>query len=163
MAFLTIFTTPKPFTNPHIATIQHNALANWSVLGGDVAVIVLGDEAGAAEAAARNGALHLHAVARNKEGTPLISDLFAQARRHAEGPLLAYVNADILLLPDFVETARRAVESKEHFLLVGQRWDLDVTEPLSFEAGWDSTLRKRAQQQGNFTHPRAAIISSSEK
>jgi len=55
MAFLTIFTTPKPFTNPHIATIQRNALANWQALGSDVTVIVLGDEAGATEAAAEFG------------------------------------------------------------------------------------------------------------
>lgn len=154
MAFLTIFTTPKPFTNAHIAVIQRNALANWRALGEDVAVILLGDEAGAAEAAAKFGALHLPDVARNKEGTPLISDLFSQAREHAGGPLLAYVNADILLMPDFVTTARRAAETRQHFLLVGQRWDLDVTEPLAFDAGWDVELRQLAQTKGRL-HPPA--------
>ncbi|HAL16366.1 MAG TPA: hypothetical protein DCP32_06330 [Anaerolineaceae bacterium] len=154
MAFLTIFTTPKPFTNPHIAVIQRNALANWQALGQDVAVIVLGSEVGAAEAAAEFGALHLPEVARNAEGTPLISDLFDQARSHADSPLLAYVNADILLLPDFVETARYAMQQRKDFLLVGQRWDLDVTEPLAFAAGWDAALRQRAQQQGKL-HPPA--------
>ena len=154
MAFLTIFTTPKPFTDPHIATIQRNALANWRALGDEVAVIVLGDEEGADEAAAQTGALHLPEVVRNKEGTPLISDLFEQARRHAAGPLLAYVNADILLLPDFVETARWTAQRKKDFLLVGQRWDLDVTEPLAFEPGWDDALRQRSRQQGTL-HPPA--------
>lgn len=154
MAFITIFTTPKPFTNPHIATIQRNALANWQALGADVAVIVLGDESGAAEAAADYGALHLPEVARNAAGTPLISDLFEQARAHADGPLLAYVNADILLLPDFVESARLVHQRCKDFLLVGQRWDLDVTEPLGFDAGWDERLRQRAQQFGRL-HPPA--------
>jgi len=152
MAFLTIFTTPKPFTNPHIATIQRNALANWQALGSDVAVIVLGDESGAAEAAAEYGAIYLPEVARNAEGTPLISDLFEQARGHADGPLLAYVNADILLLPDFVETARLALQQCQEFLLVGQRWDLDVVEPLEFGIGWDTRLRQRVQQAG-VLHP----------
>ena len=154
MPFLTIFTTPKPFTNPHIAVIQRNALANWQALGPDVAVIVLGNETGAAAAAAAFGALHLPEVARNPEGTPLISDLFDQARSHADSPLLAYVNADILLLPDFVETARRAAQQRKDFLLVGQRWDLDVAEPLVFAADWDAALRQRAQQQGKL-HPPA--------
>ncbi len=154
MPFITIFTTPKPFTNPHIAVIQRNALANWQALGPDVAVMVLGNEAGAAEAAVAFGALHLPEVARNPEGTPLISDLFDQARSHANSPLLAYVNADILLLPDFVETARLAMQQRKDFLLVGQRWDLDVTEPLAFAAGWDASLRQRAQQQGKL-HPPA--------
>jgi len=154
MAFLTIFTTPKPFTNPHIATIQRNALANWQALGADVKVIVLGDESGAAEAAADYGALHLPEVARNAAGTPLISDLFEQARAQADGPLLAYVNADILLLPDFVETARLVLQQHKEFLLVGQRWDLDVTEPLAFELGWDAKLRQRTKQDGSL-HPPA--------
>jgi len=154
MPILTIFTTPKPFTNPHIATIQRNALANWQALGSGVSVIVLGDEEGAARAAAQYGALHLPHVARNKEGTPLISDLFEQARLNADSPLLAYVNADILLMPDFVETAKRVMETQKHFLLVGQRWDLDVTEPLDFTDGWDLALRQRAQQQGKL-HPPA--------
>jgi len=154
MPILTIFTTPKPFTNPHIATIQRNALANWQALGSGVSVIVLGDEEGAARAAAQYGALHLPHVARNKEGTPLISDLFEQARLNADSSLLAYVNADILLMPDFVETAKRVMETQKHFLLVGQRWDLDVTEPLDFTDGWDLALRQRAQQQGKL-HPPA--------
>ncbi len=154
MPFLTIFTTPKPFTNPHIAVIQRNALANWQALGPDVAVIVLGNETGAAGAAAEFGALHLPEVARNTAGTPLISDLFDQARSHADSPLLAYVNADILLLPDFVETARRAAQQRKDFLLVGQRWDMDVAEPLVFAADWDAALRQRAQQQGKL-HPPA--------
>ena len=112
-------------------------------------------KSGAAEAATEFGALHLPEVARNAEGTPLISDLFDQARNHADGPLLAYVNADILLLPNFVETARLvAAAQRKEFLLVGQRWDLDVTEPLSFESGWDVQLRQRAELHGKL-HPPA--------
>jgi len=153
MTLLTLFTSPKPFTNPHIATIQRNALANWRALGSEVAVIVLGDEAGAAEAAAEFGALHLPDVARNAEGTPLLSDLFRQAHEHSDSPLLAYVNADILLLPDFVQTARVVSQQRKNFLVVGQRWDLDVTEPLQFSDGWDSAFKQRAQQQGKLHSP----------
>lgn len=153
MPILTIFTCPKPFTNPHIAVIQRNALANWRALGSDVAVIVLGDETGAAEAAAEVGALHLPEVARNAEGTPLISDLFRQAREHSDSPILAYVNADILLLPDFIETARAAAQQRKDFLLVGQRWDLDVTEPLEFPAGWETTLCEWTRTHGKLHSP----------
>ncbi len=154
MALLTIFTAPKPFSHPHIGLIQRNALANWQALSPDAAVIVIGDEEGAAEAAAQFGALHLPEVARNREGTPLISALFALARAHSDSPLLAYVNADILLLPDFVATARKVMEAARNFLLVGQRWDLDVTDPLVFEPGWEAVLRDRARQQGRL-HPPA--------
>lgn len=154
MALLTIFTSPKPFANPHIATIQRNALASWRSLGSEAAVIVLGDEEGAAETAAEIGALHLPGVTRNREGTPLVSALFDLARQNSDSPLLAYVNADILLFPDFVATARKVMESRRDFLLVGQRWDLNVTEPLDFTPGWGESLRRRAQEQGRL-HPPA--------
>ncbi len=154
MTILTIFTAPKPFTNPHIAAIQRNALANWRELGDDAAVIVLGDEVGAAEATGQFGARHIPDVPRNREGTPLVSGLFDLARQHSDSPLLAYVNADILLLPDFIHTARTVMETQRRFLLVGQRWDLDVTAPLSFDTGWEAALRERARKQGRL-HPPA--------
>ena len=46
MPLITIFTAPKPFTDPHIDVIQRNAIRSWLSLGGDVEVILVGDEAG---------------------------------------------------------------------------------------------------------------------
>ena len=43
MTLLTIFTAPKPFTDPHIDLIQRNALRSWLALE-DVEVFVVGDE-----------------------------------------------------------------------------------------------------------------------
>ena len=51
MTFLTIFTSPKPFTDPHIATIQRNAIRSWQSLGEEVEVLLIGEEPGIAEAA----------------------------------------------------------------------------------------------------------------
>lgn len=148
MAFLTLFSAPKPFTNPHIARIQYNALRNWAALGEEVRVILLGEEEGLAEAARATGALHVRDVARSPSGAPLVSDMFAQAREHSDTPLLACVNADILLFPDFLEQARALQLAHPRFLAVGQRWDLEVQEDLLFEAGWPQTLRERAQREG---------------
>ncbi len=151
---LTIFTAPKPFTNPHIATIQTNALRNWKALGTEVDVLILGDEEGLSAAAAQMEVRHLPEVARNASGTPLINDLFRLARENSHSPLLAYVNADILLLSDFVESAQRALAQTKEFLLVGQRWDLDVRENLDFHPAWQEGLRARTQKEGKF-HPPA--------
>ena len=49
--------------------------------------------------------LHLPDVTRNDWGTPLVSSIFELARQSTNSPLLAYVNADILLMPDFVKAA----------------------------------------------------------
>ncbi|MEW6504682.1 MAG: hypothetical protein AB1457_12035 [Chloroflexota bacterium] len=152
MPLLTIFTAPKPFTNPHIAMIQRNALRSWLALGDEVEVLLIGEEEGIAETAAELGVRHLPQVERNAYGTPLIRSIFDLARRHGSGRLLAYVNADILLLPDFITAAQRAAERFPRFLMVGQRWDVDVRQPLDFEDGWAARLRQMALQEGRL-HP----------
>ncbi len=148
MAFLTIFTAPKPFRDPHIITIQRNAIRSWKALGPEVEVILLGEEEGLAEAARELGVCHIPEVRRNASGTPLVSSMFELARQNGTGELLACVNADILLLPDFLNASRQAIALAKHFLLVGQRWDLDVREELDFGPGWQERLQARLKQSG---------------
>ncbi len=52
---ITLFTAPKAFKDAHISLIQHNALRSWQALGDQVAVVLIGDEEGIAEAAAEYG------------------------------------------------------------------------------------------------------------
>jgi hypothetical protein len=153
MPFLTLFTTPKPFRDPHIRTIQYNAIQSWVSLGEGVEVLLVGNETGMAEAAAELGAVHLPQVACNAQGTPLVSSIFHLARSHSRSPLLAYANADILLLPDVLEAARAVSAISERFLLVGQRWDLEVTQRLDYSPGWPQRLREDLQRRGRLHRP----------
>jgi hypothetical protein len=148
MAELTILTAPKAFTNTHIATIQSNAIASWQALGPQVEVLVIGEEDGLAQATAQLGVKHLPAVARNANGTPLISSMVQLAREASTSPLLAIVNADILLMPDFVRAAQAVARQARQFLMVGQRWDLDVRERLAFPVDWPAQLHQRAIREG---------------
>jgi hypothetical protein len=152
MPLLTIFSTPKPFTDPHIATIQQNAVSSWTQLE-DVEVLLLGDETGVSYTAAEFLVDHIPEVRRNRWGTPLVSSIFDLARWHSRAPLLCYVNADILLMPDIVEAARRVLEQADDFLMVGRRWDLDVIAPLEFSGGWPERLRDRAIREGELHAP----------
>jgi hypothetical protein len=153
MPLLTLFTAPKPFTTPHIALIQRNAIRSWAALGHEVEILLLGDEEGLAENAAKLGVCHIREIKKNESGTPLISSLFQAAREQNDSPLLAYVNADILLLPDFVEQAQRVMSLAKEFLLVGQRWDLDVREELTFTPGWQERLRTDCSARGRLHKP----------
>lgn len=146
--FLTIFTAPKSFTDPHIAVIQRNAIQSWCHLDPQVDVLLVGDEPGMAEVAAEYGLRQLPDVARNEAGTPLVSSIFSLARHASPAPLLAYLNADILLLPDFVAAAHQVSLLAERFLVIGQRWDLDVRELLDFSAGWEARLRQEVTSRG---------------
>ncbi|HLF91748.1 MAG TPA: hypothetical protein VI451_22610, partial [Anaerolineales bacterium] len=147
MTLLSIFSAPKPFTNPHINTIQRNAIRSWLQLE-DTDVILVGDESGIAEVAAEFGVAHLGNVARTAQGTPLVSSIFALARAHSTAPLLCYVNADILLTPDVVQAARKVQTQAQNFLIIGRRWNLDITEPLDFSPGWLDQLRARTHREG---------------
>jgi hypothetical protein len=149
---LTIFTAPKPFYGGHIELIQRNAISSWKALGVGVAVALVGDEEGIKEAASDLGVAHLPKVKKNADGTPLISWIFDLARGLNQSPLLAYVNADVILLPDFIKTAKQVLELAERFLVVGQRFDLDIREPLKFTEGWEFVMRENLQLRGRL-HP----------
>ena len=152
MPLITLFSAPKPFTNSHIALIQRNAIKSWTLLS-DVEVLLLGEETGLAEAARELGVKHIPQVARNTNGTPLISSMFQLARENSNSDLLCIINADMLLMSDFVEAAKQVVKLKDRFVLLGQRWDLDVTQPIEFAAGWQDRLSSIVHHKGVLHRP----------
>src|SRR5689334_20434825 len=152
MLLIILFSAPKPFTNPHIAMIQRNAIQSWILLP-DVEVILLGEEAGLAEAARELGVKHIAHVARNESGTPLISSMFQLARENSNSDLLCIINADMILMPDFVEAVGRSRLQRDEFVLLSQRWDYDITSPLDFSAGWQSQLRESVRKQNHLHRP----------
>src|SRR5687767_8931005 len=152
MPLITLFSAPKPFTDPHIAVIQHNAIRSWTLLP-DVEVILLGEEPGLAKAARELGVRHISNVARNANSTPLISSMFQLARENSNSNLLCIINTDIILMPSFVEAAKQVVKLKDNFVLLSQRWDLDVIHPIEFTEGWETQLSEQVKANGQLHHP----------
>ncbi len=132
--------------------IQRNAIRSWTLLP-DVEVILLGEEEGLAEAAKEFGVMHISHVARNKSGTPLISSMYQLARENSSSDLLCIVNADIILMPDFVEAARRSRLQRDKFVLLSQRWDYEISSPLDFAAGWEPKLEESVRKQNQLHRP----------
>ncbi|HTX89781.1 MAG TPA: hypothetical protein VMC09_01075 [Anaerolineales bacterium] len=152
MAFLTIFTAPKPFTNPHINIIQRNAVQAWTRLE-DVDVILIGDEPGIPEVASEFGLKHVAQVKRDDNGVPLVSAVMEIGHQQSDSPILCYSNADMLLMTDLVTAARQVSRQAKDFLMVGQRWNLDMVEPMDFRGDWEARLRERAYEQGKLFSP----------
>lgn len=151
--FLCIFAVPKPFDGM-AAIHQRNAVESWRRLGGDVEVVLCGDDPGVAEAAQEFGARHVSAIDRTDLGTPLVSAAFAAATARSNAKLLCYVNADIILMSDFLHALKRL--PLERFLLCGRRWDLDVDRPLDFASRhWEEDLRSASQRDGKLHAPEA--------
>jgi len=144
---LTIFALPKAF-HGHVEVIQRNAIQSWMRLSPSCEIILLGDDEGTSEVAAELGLRHLPHVERNEFGTPLLNSIFDAVETAAKNPYLCYINCDILLMNDFLPAAHRVLAEMPQFLLVGRRWDLDVTEPLSFNDGWETRVRSRVCAEG---------------
>jgi hypothetical protein len=129
---LTVFSIPKAFQG-HFGVIQRNALRSWLALDDEVQVVLVGDEAGVAEAAAEFGTEHVAAVARSEQGTPRVDDAFARVDQVAAHGLRCYVNADVLLLDDVLPAVRRVAAGFDRFLVVGETRDVDVREEIDVE------------------------------
>ena len=152
-ALVTILTAPKPFVDAHISTIQRNALRSWLALGNEVKVIVLGDDEGISENAKELCIKHISGVRCNEKGTPLISSMLELARQETDSPYLAIVNADIILFDDFLKAIKLVGNQFDKFLLVGQRWDMEVTEELETQSAFKA-LKMNFQSMGRL-HPPA--------
>ena len=148
---LTLFTFPKAFKG-HISVIQRNAIGSWAHLQPRPEIILFGSEEGAAEAARDFGLRHIPDVAANEFGTPLLDDLFRKAEAAARFPTIGYINADIILLSDFLRAVALVQKRLPKSLLVSKRINLDVPEPLAFGPGWEEALKLRAETTGVDEH-----------
>jgi hypothetical protein len=152
---LTLFAIPKQFQGP-IEVIQRNAIRSWTLLRPRPEIILFGDDGGTAGAAKEFGVGHVAKIERNEYGTPLINDLFENAQRLASHEVLCYINADIILMGDFTEAVRLVVHRFPRFLIVGQRWDAEIKEPLDFSVDWENKLHSYVINQGSL-HPPTGI------
>jgi hypothetical protein len=141
---ITFFTTPKAFQG-HIGIIQRNAIQSWQRLHSGVEILLMGPEKGTAETACEFGLRYEPGVSCNEFGTVLLSSLFEKALETARNEIRCFINCDIILTPDFVRALRALLPRHDHFLMVGRRWDLPVTEPVNFTVpAWSEDLRNAA-------------------
>jgi len=139
---LTILAMPKSFRG-HFAMIQRNAIRSWTLLRPKPEIILCGYEEGVAEIAAELGLIHVSEVARNEYGTPLLRDLLDRAEHMATNQLLAYLNADIILIGEWMDALAIVSKRFDRFLIVGRRVNIDVQEEISFVPEWDASQKKQ--------------------
>ncbi len=144
---ITIFSNPRPFTGP-FDTIQRNAIGSWLKLGCEI--ILFDDEEGTTSRVAEELGVKCLKPVCNKYGTPLLDHEFSAVKKAASHPVLAHVNADIILFGDFPAEIARAYGflNGGDFFMIGRRWDLDVAFPLEFAAGWEGMLKKELSDKG---------------
>jgi hypothetical protein len=140
--------SPKPFVG-HVGVIQRNAITSWTRLEPRPEIILFGDEAGTEAICNELSLTHVPVVDRNHRQTPLLNDLLSRAQRASSPDLFCFINSDILLLDDFTAAVDLAARRHKRFLMIGQRCDLDLREPLDFNTPeWSQAIRARAGHEG---------------
>jgi hypothetical protein len=123
---ITFFAYPKPWL-PEFTDIQSAAIKSWQSLKPFFQIVLLGDDEGTQSAAQQLGVDHIASVERNEWGTPLVSSIFKLIQENCKTELACFINADIVLGQDFMDTLSvafsEACERKDTFL-VGRRTDL---------------------------------------
>jgi hypothetical protein len=152
---ITIFSAPKPFSDPHINIIQRNAIRSWMDIGPQAEVLLIGDETGLRETAQEFNLILLPDVKRNEFGTPLVDSIFELARQTAKYDVLIYLNADIILFPETRELVESIHNKIAEFLLVGRRWDLDIDREIDFSRDWVTELKEKVRLSGKLRAPTA--------
>lgn len=150
---LTLFSTPKPFRG-HIGIIQRNAIKSWTLLRPGVEVILFGDDEGTAEACREFGIRHEPKVSRDECGMKHLDYLIGRAQQIASHPVLCFINCDIMLTGGFLKALELVALRHRRFLMVGRRWNTDITVPWDFErSDWEQRLETLAVERGKQVGP----------
>jgi tetratricopeptide (TPR) repeat protein len=150
---ISLFTTAKPFEGADRIR-QVNALTSWKLLQPTPEIILLGNEEGNQLVAQDLQLRQEREIDRNEYGTPLISGLFQKAQQLASNDILVYLNADIILLSDFLPAIEKVSQKFQKFLMVGQRWDTEVNQLIDFgDRTWETKLRQHVKNTGSLHGP----------
>lgn len=148
---ITLVTTCKPFEgiSDHI---QRTALRSWKSLGADV--MVLGDDPGVASACREMGIWHIPKIPYTRDGAPDLHGLLETAKEASRTELMSYVNADIVLFPNFIPTVKAASCHFVRFIMCGQRIDAPpINATFSPSAAWRAMARDHIDTHGKLHGP----------
>jgi len=149
---ITFFSIPKAFKG-HISVIQQNAIKSWMALRPRPEIILFGRDQGIEETAAEFNIMHIKDVECNEFGTPFLHSIFKKAEIVASNDIVCYINADIIVMSDFIEAIKSITLKK--YLMVGSRCDIDIRRHIDFTAfDWEMQFKKLLKKQGT-VHPPA--------
>jgi len=126
-----IFTVPKPFRGKY-ATIQENAIESWLAIKPKPKIILLGNEDGIADIARQKKLLHIIKIKRNKNGTPLLNDIFKQTQKEEDNEVFMYINTDVILLDSPIPVIAILKDTFNKFLAIGRRYEIDINRRMRF-------------------------------
>jgi len=153
---ITIFSSPRPFKGK-FKILQYNALASWRYLCPDCEIILIEDEEQTTQPYAdKFQAKCISNIKVNPEGVYYLNDIFKKVKKIAKNPILAHVNADIILTKSFFDSISKIKDQSDMFYMIGRRWNLNVEKKINFLQKWEPKLIKKLNASGQI-HPPTGI------
>jgi hypothetical protein len=82
---------------------------------------------------------------KNEAGSNRMDYLFSRAQGIPRHDVLCYSNCDIIFNRDLCAALERVLAAHREFLMVGRRWDREITLPCNFEnPDWQKQIRDLA-------------------
>lgn len=146
---ITFFAIPKAFKG-HTGIIQENAIRSWTFLKPKPEILLFGNESGTKKFAEKLQIKNIPSTKKNQYNTPFLNDLFHKARVHSNNSYFGYVNADIILSSSFNMVFEKVRRNFKQFLIVGRRYDLNVTNKIDYSYHkWEELLKQNCESNGN--------------
>lgn len=150
---ITLFTTTKDF-NEKFRVIQLNAIRCWLNAPVPVEVIIFGRSKGHEELGSHSNLVFVDEVKTSNTGAPYADEMFYVVNQIAKYDLCCFVNADILLPKSFFTDLiyiHRVV--RKNYLIVGERFDVDVDELLAYTSDWERKFNDKYKNSFIVHHP----------
>lgn len=137
---ITFFTTAKDFVGK-TKVAQVNAIKSWKIACEEAEIILFGYSKGAKEISEELNLIYVPDIKTSSQGTPFINDMFDKARNLASNEICCFINADIIVYSKFIQSLTSIHDLlKSDYLIVGQRQNIDLDEPIDFTATWETEL-----------------------
>jgi hypothetical protein len=137
----------KSFQDPHIARIQRNAVRSWLKLEPTPAILVFGDAPGVEEHCAAFGLTRVREPLERVDKTAVrLRDMAVRAEAISDSQFYCYINGDIILTGSLTKAIPMVRSKFAHFFLGASPWNVEITEDLDFQSGWEQDLERRARE-----------------
>jgi hypothetical protein len=154
---ITFYTIVKGFEGK-FDRIQRNAIGSWLELGNDVQVVLFGEAEPGAATFAEVCDLEILSIDRNAAGVPFVNSVFSQIDSVAQHKIRCFINADIVILPGFLQAVQIVAEQFPRFLVSARRWDIGLREIIDFMPGWDDAIRQQVAERGELHSKRGVDV-----
>lgn len=152
VSIITTLRNPELSERPaHMALIQRNGLSSWCAFNPAPDLMVFGSVQ--PDLMESTGArVYPPGELSKKGGVPLITYIIDQGLLVARHDVVCYVNADIILMDDFLPAVAKCRETFEEYAMIGCRVDVSMSSRILFNGDdWQQRLRVLASGQRGYT------------